>query len=226
MASSGCAGVVQGCALRVGALEPNGVPDPGAGNLFTVDFVRVAYTLVVQEGTEIIVPSACGTNCVDFKADDTLRRFDIEIEVCEHNPQLFALMTGGTVLTETNVITPGGGVKDAEGYASPAIGDTLGAPNGVSVEVWAKRIQNGGLDPDFPYHRFVFTKVRSLRQAGTREFTNGAHAFVFSGQAVQNENWFDGPMNDWNVDSDKPYQDLPVTSLPATQCDAQPISVS
>jgi hypothetical protein len=193
---------VQACAIRVAVLDPNGVPSPGAGNLYTSEaLTELSATPVYTDAQEIEDVNACGTTCVSYVGDDSFKRLDVALTVCTHDPFLNAMLSGGEVLTDDGI----------NGFALPAIGPLRG--NGVSIEVWAKRVDDGELHDEYPYAWWVLPRVKNLRY-GVRTFNNGSSLPQFTGRAYENPNWYDGPMNDWPVTSDRAMQWFPVASLP------------
>lgn len=209
-----CLPQVQGCAMRVAVLNAQGIPLPGANNLYTTDaFTLVDATPVYTDGDEIKEKNACGTVCVNTKGDDSLDRVDVGVTICTHDPYLMQMLGGGDVLTS-------GG---AHGWALPAIGALTS--NGVSIEVWAKRIKDGDLDPDFPYAWWVLPKVKNLR-FGQRKFENGPALPQFTGRGYENANWYNGPLNNWPVASDRALQYFPVSSLPTLTCGPTALAAS
>lgn len=193
---------VQACAIRVARLDSNGVPTPGAANIYTSDaLTELVATPVYDDAAEITQKNACGTTCLDYIGDDTLKRIDVTVTICTHDPYLVAMLSNGDVLVDSGV----------NGYAMPPIGPL--SSNGVSIELWAKRIDDGDLDVDYPYAWWVLPKVKNLR-LGARTFNDGSALPQFSGRGYQNVNWFDGPLNDWPVASDRVLQWFPTTALP------------
>jgi hypothetical protein len=87
----------------------------------------------------------------------------------------------------------------------------------VSIEFWARRINNGVMDPDFPYAWHVLPLVRNLRP-GARQFGAARQANIFTGQGYENLLWGDGPTNDWPAASDRVHQwvEAVEAELPAT----------
>lgn len=212
-----CLPQVQACAIRVAKLDSNGVPHPGAKSLYTSHaLVSMTVNGVYTDGDEIEEKGACGTVLINYKGDDTFKRADVEITVATHDPDLMAM------LSDTDVIVAGSD-PTLFGVQAPAIGPVGG--NGVSVELWAKRINNGDLDPDFPYERWALPKIKSLRP-GNFTFDSGANMPSFTGQALENINWSDGPVNDWDFTSDRVWQHGPDTTLPDAVCGATTISPS
>lgn len=214
MSESDCFPQVHICAMRVAELDPDGVPTPGAGMLLTVDtVVEIQVTPNFTEGDVIEEKNGCGVVKVNYEGPATLKRYDLQITDLSRSPFLGAALARGEVLTDAGV----------HGFAAPALGPT--SEDGVSIEFWAKRIDDGALAAVNPYAWWVFPKVTNLRE---NAFTKNAQADkpVFVGRAFENANWFDGPLNDWPVTSDRAYQWFPTPSLPTVACDptATPVS--
>jgi len=213
--ANNCRRQIQSCALRVTRLEPNGVPDPGANNMYVSDaLTTLGVETVLAEGDEFEVKNACGEVCVNFKDCDRLKRLDLTLGLCYPDPELLELLAGGTVLTSGAAV----------GYAYPALG-AVACPNGVSIELWAKRVDTAGApDSDFPYEWYVLP--RTYWQHGTRTFENGPITVELSGFGIENENWFDGPDNTWPVASDSVLQSIPTATIPDTACGYATVAVS
>lgn len=216
MAEADCRPQVQACAIRVSRLDSNGVPSPGAGNMITSDaLVSFGISAVYTDGDEIEDKNACGVVGVNYRGADSFKRLDVTIQIITPDPFLQEMLSGGAVLD------PGGGAP--KGYAMPPIGEVTG--NGVSVELWANRVDDGDLDLNYPYAWYVYPKIRNLR-IGDYSHENGSLQPVFSGQAVENANWFDGPLNDWTADSDRVGQWIPTETIPTVECGYQTIAAS
>lgn len=201
-----CRPQIKACATRVTRLEPNGVPDPGANNMYVSDsLVSFAWTNNVTEGEEIEIPSACG-NPISFKDEDIAKRVDVTMQINRPDPQFMELLAGGTVLTNGAAV----------GLGAPRL-NVADTRYGVSIELWAWNITTGGtIDPTFPYNWWVWPKVMLSYDSAT--FENGPYLPTLKGFATENSNFFDGPLNDWDVASDRVWQFLPTTSIPATGC--------
>lgn len=212
--ANNCMSQVQACRIRVAVLGVDGVPYPGASNLYvTDDFVSVAVTPVYVDGTEISERNACDVVCTDYRGADTLRRGDIVITPCGPDPYLQALLTGSAILTNGSDI----------GWIAPPVG---AVPNNqVSIEVWAKRVDNGTQDPYKPWAHWVYPMVRNLRM-GPWTHLNGVLSPTYSGQCYENPNWYDGPVADWAGESDRIAQWLPTAILPTVVCGFQAIVAS
>lgn len=100
--SSPYAASVQGVATRVCRLGANGAPTTGATASYVMPaFIRVSFTPEYEEGEEIQEKSADGNLCVYYKALDTLKRVNLEVAICEPDPEFTEILAGGTLLAAT-----------------------------------------------------------------------------------------------------------------------------
>lgn len=215
MANNDCLPQLQACAMRVTVLDGGGVPNPGARQMYvTRSFTEVVFTPVYEDGDEITEKNACGEVGLNYRAPDSFKRGDIQITVIQQDPYLQAMLGGGDVLTDSGL----------HGYAFPSVGSIESF--GVSIELWARRIDDGAPHSEYPWAWWVFPKVTNLRHAA-RTFGNASQLPQFTGQTIENENWFDGPLNDWPAASDRCAQWFPVASLPDTDdCGPQTVAAS
>ena len=183
---------VQGAALRVTRLNSNGTTATGASASYVIsNFIRLSFTPEYEEGDEITEKTAGGEVCVTYKAADTLKRVNIELAICDPDPEFTELIAGGTLLVS-------GG--QSVGYAAALTG-VDGNPNGNSVEVWSYGVAAGTRQK---YIRWVFPFVQ-IKPSGERVIENGLLAVTFEGFGVGNAAWGNGPQNDWNYTSDRAW---------------------
>jgi hypothetical protein len=207
MAEADCRPQINACVSRYARLGTDGVPLPGANNLYVSDaLVSLAFSPVYTDGDEIDEKNACGATKVYFRQPDTFKRGDVEITLITPDPFLSEFLSGGDVLDEAGI---------PKGFAAPPLGAITGA--GISVELWTNRIDDGDLDQSFAYAHWVYPKIKNLR-VGNHSHEAGALKPVFSGQAYENVNWFDGPTGDWPALSDRIYQWLPTNVVPTPTC--------
>lgn len=182
---------VQGVAIRVTRLSATGALLTGQTDSYTTQaFMRVSFTPEYEEGDEINEKGADGTVCVSFKAPDTLKRVTMEIAICEPDPELTALLSGGVLLTSGT--TPD--VKSV-GWAAPLVGaDPSG--DGVAVEVWSYAVTGGKRATTNPYYHWIFPYVK-VRQSGDRAIENGLLANTFEGFGLGNITFGEGPDGRW-----------------------------
>ena len=213
MAVANYAASVQGVALRVSRLDAMGNPLVGDENVYvTKAFMRVSFTPEYEDGDEVTEKNAAGEVCVTYKSQDTLKKATMEIAICDPDPELTELLTGGVLLKydatgvpPALIVDPAtepegwpAGVKYEDmtvGYAAVRVGESP-SPNGVGVEVWSRAIREGAQDNDLPYYRWVFPKA-TLRPSGDRVIENGLLANAFEGWSVGNGNFGTGPADDW-----------------------------
>lgn len=214
MANNDCLPQVQACAIRIAQLDASGVPNPGANQLYVTDaFTELVLTPVYEDGDEVTEKNACGAVALNYKAADSFKRADVQLTIISGDPYLSALLGRGDVLTD-------GGVN---GYAFPEIGSA--ESDGISIELWARRIDDGSPHAEYPWAWWALPKVQNLR-LGARTFGNASQLPVFTGQALENPNWFDGPLNDWPVASDRVAQWFPTAALPTIECGPQTLAAS
>ncbi len=46
------------------------------------------------------------------------------------------------------------------------------------------------------------------------------------GEAYENDNWYNGPLNDWPVASDRVYQWMPTNYIPPDMCGFQAVAAT
>lgn len=207
MAEEDCRPQLHACAIRVSLLEADGSPDVGVANMYVSDaLVALTFTPVYVDGDEVEDKNACGTVKVNYKAPDSFKRGDISIELITPDPFLSTWLSGGLLVPSA------GGIP--AGFQAPPIGPITG--NGVSVEVWTKRITDGDLATT-PYAHWAYPKVKNLRLS-PHTHNNGPLHVTFSGQAYENLLWGDGPVGDYISDTDRVYQWEPVATIPAATC--------
>jgi hypothetical protein len=184
MASQDYAASVQGVSIRVTRLDAAGNLLNEAGDSYTTSaFLRASFTPEYEEGDEIVEKSADGTVCVSYKAPDTLKRITMELAICEPDPELTALISGGLLLRK-NMGTVQSPDNKSVGWAAPSVGDDP-TGNGVALEVWSFAVKDGRRVSNLPYFHWVFPYAR-LRQSGDRVIENGMLATTFEGYGLGN----------------------------------------
>ena len=205
MATQDYAASIQGVSIRVTRLDANGNLLNGAGDSYTTSaFMRISFTPEYEEGDEITEKSANGSVCVTYKSPDTLKRITMELAICEPDPELTNLISGGLLLRK-NLGTFGAPNNKSVGWAAPAVGDDP-AGNGVAIEVWSLAIKDGKKSSTLPYFHWVFPYAK-LRQSGDRVIENGLMANTFEGYGLGNVNFGDGIDDRWEFPTaaERPY---------------------
>ena len=205
MATQDYAASVKGVAIRVTRLDASGnlLTEPG-DSYTTSAFLRASFTPEYEEGDEIVEKSADGTVCVSYKAPDTLKRITMELAICEPDPELTALLSGGLLLRK-NFGTFASPDNESIGWSAPAVGDDP-AGNGVAIEVWSFAVKDGKRATTNPYFYWVFPYAK-LRQSGDRVIENGLLANTFEGYGLGNVNFDTGLDGRWEfpIATERPY---------------------
>ena len=141
---------------------------------------------------------------MSYKAPDTLKRVNLEIAICDPDPELSALISGGLMLSGP-VGTGAAAKEQVQGWASAQVGEDPSG-NGVAVEVWSRAIQNGKPAGSNPFFRWVFPYVKT-RLSGDRVIENGLLATTFEGYGLGNINFRSGIDQSWRwpAATDRPY---------------------
>jgi len=205
MATQEYAASIQGVGIRVTRLDASGNLLNGAGDSYTTSgFLRLSFTPEYEEGDEMTEKSADGTVCVTYKAPDTLKRITMELAICEPDPELTQLISGGLLLRK-NYGTFASPDRKSIGWASPSSGDDP-AGNGVAIETWSFAIIDGKKAASRPYFHWVFPFAK-LRQSGDRVIENGMLATTFEGYGLGNSSFSSGLDERWEfpVATERPY---------------------
>jgi hypothetical protein len=166
--------------------------------------MRVSFTPEYEEGDEITEKGANGVVCVTYKAPDTLKRITMELAICEPDPELSQLLSGGLLLRK-NLGSAQDPNNKSVGWAAPGVGDDP-AGNGVALEVWSHAVKDGKRTAVLPYFYWIFPYVK-MRQSGDRVIENGLMANTFEGYGLGNPNFQAGIDGRWEfpVAAERPY---------------------
>lgn len=214
MATQDYAASIQGVSIRVTRLDAAGnlLTDPG-DSYTTNGFMRMSFTPEYEEGDEIVEKAANGTVCVSYRAPDTLKRVTLEVAICEPDPELTQLMSGGLLLRK-NMGTFASPDRKSVGWSSPNIGDDPSG-FGVAIECWSFAVKDGKRAASLPYFHWVFPYCR-LRLTGDRVIENGMLATTFEGYGIGNSLFADGPDERWEfpLATERPYSYARTTWAP------------
>lgn len=205
MATQDYAASIQGVSIRVTRLDAAGNLLNTPGDSYTTSaFMRISFTPEYEEGDEITEKSANGTICVSYKAPDTLKRVTMELAICEPDPELTNLVSGGLLLRK-NLGTFASPDRKSIGWSSPGIGDDP-AGNGVAIECWSFAVKDGKRAATLPYFHWVFPYCR-MRQSGDRVIENGMLASTFEGYSIGNSLFSSGLDERWEfpLATERPY---------------------
>ena len=205
MATQEYAASIQGVSIRVTRLDSAGNLLTGAADSYTTSaFMRISFTPEYEEGDEITEKGANGVVCVTYKAPDTLKRITMELAICEPDPELSALLSGGLLLRK-NIGTGDDIDTKSIGWAAPGVGDDP-AGNGVAIEAWSHAVKGGKRAGVLPYFHWIFPYAK-FRQSGDRVIENGLMANTFEGYGLGNAAFQSGIDGRWEfpVAAERPY---------------------
>jgi hypothetical protein len=205
MATQEYAASIQGVSIRVTRLDASGnlLNEPG-DSYTTSAFMRLSFTPEYEEGDEITEKGANGAVCVTYKSPDTLKRITMELAICEPDPELTQLLSGGLLLRK-NLGTFAEPDRKSIGWSSPSTGDDP-AGNGVAIETWSHAIIDGKKAATLPYFHWVFPYAK-LRLSGDRVIENGLLANTFEGYGLGNTAFSMGLDDRWEFPTatERPY---------------------
>lgn len=205
MATQDYAASIQGASIRVTRLDATGALSNEPGDSYTTSaFMRLSFTPEYESGDEIVEKSANGSICVSYQAPDTLKRVTMELAICEPDPELTQLLSGGLLLRK-NYGTYASPDRKSIGWSSPAIGDDP-AGLGVAIECWSFAVADGKRAGTNPYFHWVFPYCR-LRLSGDRVIENGMIATTFEGYGLGNSLFSSGLDERWEFPAatERPY---------------------
>lgn len=203
---------VRGLAMRVSALSATGVPLTGTSGSVWVQgqFIQAQFTPVYNSGSDDFTLAADGSGCQILKTPDILKYVNVHIELCNPEPELIALLAGGSTLT------PPPGTGAVTGYASQQVGTLSGGGggNGVGVELWSYAYVAGRPASVNPYWQWVLP-LCTLWLNGDRQLSNGFTSTIIEGFCFGNPNFAPGGGTPtFPFATDKPYAQARVPSLP------------
>jgi hypothetical protein len=118
----------------------------------------------------------------------------MELAICEPDPELTALISGGLLLRR-NFGTVQSPENKSVGWAAPSVGDDP-TGNGIALECWSFAVKDGRRVSELPYFHWIFPYTR-LRQSGDRVIENGMLATTFEGYGLGNINFGTGLDGRW-----------------------------
>lgn len=197
---------LHGVAMRVVGLTSTG---SHSGQLLYVtnNLMKLDFNPELDTGVEVADKAADGSVYVSYKLQDIVKRYTTTLEIVSNDPQLEAILTGGTVL-----VSGGSGTANVQGYAYPAL-NLVSAPNGIGLEVWTHNIVAGQIDPIQPYQRWVFPRVKLHK--GNRTIDMNRLASPFDGFLEENSNYLTGPTGDIVIPTNRAVQWFYDTAFPA-----------
>lgn len=183
-----CFRSIQGLALRVTRLDSCCRPATGTTCDFaqSESFVTLNITAELEDPDEFIVKLANGKLCINETGCATLKRFNVEIEVCNADPDLFQIISGVNTVTD---------------YAGNVVGfeidQALGNCNKFALEFWTKVVGDECVDPTTGAAQYLYWLLPCVSNGRIGDITieNGPLTWTLSGDALPSSAWAHGPHN-------------------------------
>ncbi|MGH9094437.1 MAG: hypothetical protein ACRDXE_04690 [Acidimicrobiales bacterium] len=199
--------------MRVAVLEADGVPLPGALNLYATDGIaKFEATPVYTKGADMEIVNGCGAPAIIYKDMDRFKRYDTTLELVYIDAELENMLIGGELFT-----TAGMNI----GTSGPAVAAYAGNFYGVSMEFWSKHVVNGDQDGTYPWVQWVMPRSKWMKEKTTLD--NNPMPMNYTGFSSANPQYFNGPANDWTFASDTQLMWRFTKTIPASVCGAQPL---
>lgn len=174
--------------LRVSQLGSDGTPVATTGKYVVTSLISMTISEDNLAGDSFQQKLADGTLCVNYKTPDIPSGGTVALQLCAPHLLLRQMLMGGVNFVDADTI--------ARGYGYPRTDGSDLNSNGVCIEAWVKNVLNDAQLSDFPYSRIVFPRVRYFTEAD-RTHENGPTLFTITGEAIENPNIGNGPLNDF-----------------------------
>lgn len=216
---STCFTLVRGRAMRVTRLNACGDPVLGpASTVASEGFISVGLTANTEEGETISQANANGKICILDEPAPTFTGYSVEVQFCNVDPDLYALMTGQSIVTD-DASTP-----NTVGFQVNS--DVSLDDSGFALELWSSvpgaACGDTG-DPSYGYMLIPFLKGGVI---GDFTIENAAITFTITGANSKDGNsWGVGPYDVIKDSSGAPgplLEELPTTNHLHMQLTTQP----
>lgn len=182
-----CFQSIQGLCLRVTRLDSCcNPPSSGTPNSYVVSdsFINLSLTAELEDPDEFTVKLANGKLCINEIGCATLKRYTVEVSLCNADPDLFEIMGGVTKVLDFN--------GDTVGYE---IDQDLGSCGKFSLEFWTRVPTDqcvAGAD-----QQYIYWLLPCLQNGRVGDITieNGPLEFSFTADAIPSSAWATGPFN-------------------------------
>lgn len=182
--ASVCESPIRGLAMRATRVNNCGTPVEGlTGYAVSCGFVSIGLSANIDDGTEIVVRTAGGKLCINEPACRTLTRYDVTIEFCQVDPELFELIAGHRLLVDYK--------GDSVGHT---VDEEINCETGFALEIWSQ-LAGGDCNADGSanYYYWLLPWVSNGVIGGDITIEDGPVTFTFEGQTKSNSSWCRGP---------------------------------
>lgn len=182
-----CFQSIQGLCLRVTRLDQCCTP-PSSGTpdsyVVSDSFINLSLTAELEEPDEFTVKLANGRLCINEIGCATLKRYTVEVSLCNADPDLFEIIGGVNKVLDWN--------GDVVGYE---VDENLGnCTSRFSMEFWTRVPSDQCSDPS-GFSQYVYWLLPCLQNGRVGDVTieNGPLEFTFTADAIPSHQWGQGP---------------------------------
>lgn len=161
-------------------------PTAGTPDAFVLSdsFINLSLTAELEEPDEFTVKLANGKLCINEIGCATLKRYTVEVSLCNADPDLFGIIGGVTKVLDWN--------GDVIGYE---IDQFLGQCGKFSMEFWTRVPDDQCAVGAFPQYLYWLLPCLQGGRIGDITIENGPLEFTFTADAIPSSVWGQGPFN-------------------------------
>ena len=211
--------------VRITELDECGAVPADAEYVVSNGQIKITLSHEVDSGDEFIQKNGVGELCINEKNPDAIKRVSVELELCEVDPDLVALMTGFRPVLD--------GAANVVGFRAV----TGPLDTNFALEAWTKLAGGACTGGDLCYGYLLLPWVTGA-VPGDIVVENATASLTIKGYTQSNSDWDVGPWDVIGTDdspgpledpigSDEPYH-LQVTCVtpPTAACGALPVTGS
>lgn len=180
-----CFRSIQGLALRVTRLDSCcAIANGPCAFVVSESFVTLNLTAEIEEPDEFIVKLANGKLCINETGCATLKRYNVELNVCNADPDLFEIISGVNT------------VQDFEGdVVGFQIDSDLGECSKFALEFWTKVVGDECVDPITGAQQYLYWLLPCVSNGRIGDITieNGPLTWTLNAEAIPSAEWGSGP---------------------------------
>lgn len=189
-----CFRSIQGLAIRLTRLDAccSTVTGGTCDFVTSESFVTLNLTAEIEEPDEFLVKLANGKLCINEVGCATLKRYNVEIEICNADPDLFEITAGVSTVVDYN--------GDVVGFE---VDENLGECNRFALEFWTKVVGDDCVDPTTGAQQYLYWLLPCVSNARIGDITieNGPLTWTLVGESVTSDAWGVGPYNVVPIDA-------------------------
>lgn len=180
---------VRGTRMRVTRVDECGIPGTGVDDaIVTKGFITVGYAPEMRDRDEIEVVNAGGEVCISDTIAPELKWYNLTLEFCKVNPDLFVMLTGQTLVDD---------------YDSNPVGLSIGSDvveGFFGLELWSK-IPGDACDGSLKPYGYTLVPWAGEGVFSDFEIGNGEVTFTIEARTFADHQWGTGPYNVVETDS-------------------------